>query len=444
MWSAISNLFRVETLRKKIFLTLSLLFVYRVGFQIPIPGVDRQAFADFVNQAAGDNTAKLVGLMNALSGGNLNAPVIMALGILPYITSSIVFSLLVKVVPSLEELSKEGASGQKKINQYSRLLTVPLCLFQGTAICYGLFSNMISPVTNAPVIPDFGLTWVLMAVLAMTAGTIFLMWIGEQITAHGIGNGISLLIMAGIVSDLPRIFLSLGERASEDRQVILYIIILLAVYVGVVIGVVYMTKGQRRIPIQQAKLMKGRRMVGGAKHYLPVKLNMANVMPVIFASALLTLPSIMITWISGDQSGGWLAYGGWLWIVVFSSLIFFFSYFWTSLMFQPADMANNLKEYGSFVPGIRPGKKTAEFLEKVMVRITLVGAAYLSIIAIIPILVSNVIAVDAFVASFVGGTGLLIVVGVTLDLVDQLNANLLQRDYEGFMSGGSSRRGARR
>lgn len=442
MLAAFRNLFRIESLRQKIFLTLGLLVVYRIGYQIPLPGVDYLALQEYGKQLAGDNTARLIGIISNLSGGNLNAPVLMSLGILPYITSSIVFSLLVKVVPSLEALSKEGAAGQKKINQYSRLLTVPLCIFQGVTMCTALFGSMRGPF--GPVVPDPSFMWVVIAVLGMTAGTIFLMWVGEQITAHGIGNGISLLIMAGIVSDLPKIFVNIFQQASEDRTAVLDAIVLFGLYVAVVIGVVYMTKGQRRIPIQQNKLMRGRQMVGGARHYLPIKLNMANVMPVIFASALLTLPSLVVTWITEDTSGGWLKYGGWMWIVLFAGLTFFFSYFWTSLMFQPGEMANNLKEYGSFIPGIRPGKKTAEFLENVMVRITLVGASYLTIISIIPILITGSLNVDSLTANFVGGTGLLIVVGVTLDLVDQLNANLLQRNYEGFMSAAASKRGARR
>ena len=441
MWAALGNLWRIDTIRNKIFLTLGLLFVYRIGFHIPLPGVDTGAFRQFLGNPEG--IGQVVGLMNALSGGSLSSPTLMALGILPYITSSIVFSLLVKVVPSLEALSKEGASGQKKINQYSRLLTLPLCVFQGIAICYSFFAGMEAP-NGAPVINDFGPLWVTQAVLAMTAGTIFLMWIGEQITAHGIGNGISLLIMAGIVSDLPKIFVDLFAKSFDDRIYVLNAIVLLGVWILVVLGVVYMTKGQRRIPIQQAKLMRGRQMVGGARHYLPVKLNMANVMPVIFASALLTLPTVIVGFFSDEPGGGWLRYGGWWWIVLFGGLIFFFSYFWTSLMFQPSEMANNLKEYGSFIPGIRPGKKTAEFLERVMVRITLVGAAYLTLIAIIPVLLSKTIDVGPIAANFVGGTGLLIVVGVTLDLVDQLNSQLLHRNYEGFMSGSSSKRGARR
>jgi len=437
MWSAIQNLFRIETIRKKIVVTLGLLFVARVGLNVPLPGVDFAAYQASVEQARG--MTAILGLFNALSGGNVNAPVLFSLGILPYITSSIIFSLLVKVLPSLEALSKEGASGQKKINQYSRMLTVPICLLQSTAICYGVFQGL-----PPAIIPD-GITFfgfVLPAILGMTAGTIFLMWLGEQITAHGMGNGISLLIVAGIVSDLPGTFATLFQQAQEDRAYILTACVLFGVYFAMVVGIVYMTKGQRRIPIQQAKLMKGRRMMGGSRHYLPVKLNMANVMPVIFASALLSLPQALIGWIMDSQVTGF--YGGWWYMFLFSSLIVFFSFFWTSLMFQPTEMANNLKEYGSFIPGIRPGKKTAAFLEKVMTHITLVGATCLTLVAVVPMLITDALNVSQVVMGFMGGTGILIVVGVTLDLVDQLNASLLQRNYEGFMSAGASKKGARR
>ncbi|MAG57559.1 MAG: preprotein translocase subunit SecY [Planctomycetes bacterium] len=446
MWGALQNLFRIESIRKKIFVTLGLLFVARVGLQIPLPGVNQAAFAAIVNRASDSGISQIVGLMNALSGGNIQAPVLFALGILPYITSSIIFSLLVKVVPSLEALSKEGAAGQKKINQYSRMLTVPICMFQSTAICYAVFKtlgdsgNLVVPAAAGG---NFFFSFVVPAVLGMTAGTIFLMWLGEQITAHGVGNGVSLLIVAGIVSGLPRAFLHMFGQAVEDRTLILSAVVLLAVYYGMVVGIVYMTKGQRRIPIQQAKLMKGRKMFGGARHYLPVKLNMANVMPVIFANALLMLPATIISWITNSQ-GGFLSYGGWWYTTLFAALIIFFSFFWTSLMFQPTEMANNLKEYGSFIPGIRPGKKTADFLEHVMVHITLVGSVCLTLVAVVPMLITQGLDISYIVAGFMGGTGILIVVGVTLDLVDQLNASLLQRNYEGFMSASASKRGSRR
>jgi len=439
MWGALANLFRVETIRKKIIVTLGLLLAYRVGVQIPLPGVDYSRFFDVVTKQADSGMTQIVGLFNALSAGNFNAPVLFSLGILPYITSSIIFSLLVKVIPSLEALSKEGAAGQKKINQYSRLLTVPICLFQGLAICLATFKGL----ANEGVFVSWNFGTILMCVLGMTAGTVLLMWIGEQITAHGVGNGSSLLIMSGIVTDVPFAFKAILDRSRKDTSYIVTAAVLFLVYIGIIIAVVYMQKAQRRIPIQQAKLQKGRKMFGGARHYLPFKLNMANVMPVIFANAVITLPMTVVGAIAGSRDT-FISSGGWWWIVLEVALIIVFSFFWTSLMFQPNEMANNLKEYGSFVPGIRPGKKTAEFLEYVMVRITLVGAFFLALVAVIPTLISRGLDVDMIVTRFLGGTGIIIVVGVVLDLVDQLNNSLLQRNYEGFMSAASSRRGSRR
>jgi preprotein translocase subunit SecY len=439
MIAPVLNLFRVEEIRKRIFVTLGLLFVYRIGWHVPLPGVDFTALRIFLEKSADKTVGDVIGLMSALSGANLNAPVLFSLGVLPYISASIIFSLLVKVIPSLEALSKEGAAGQRKINQYSRLLTVPLALGQAVVLCITTFKGL-SKGETLPVIPDYDFGFVITASLGITAGTIFLMWLGEQITEYGVGNGISLLIVSGIVDNVPLAFGRLIKDAVAERGNIVKVAILAAVYLAIVIGVIYMSKGQRRIPMQQAKLMKGRKMYGGVRHYLPIKLNMANVMPVIFASSLLLLPMQVIQWFTHDRAAvSWMAYGSWLHVMLYTGLIFFFSYFWTSLMFQPTEIANNLKESGSFVPGIRPGKKTAEFLERVLVRITLVGAFFLAIVAVIPEIASKSMGVDALVASFLGGTGILIVVGVTLDVVDKLNASLLMRNYEGFMGAGKQR-----
>src|SRR5262245_23008415 len=291
MIAPVLNLFRVEEIRKRIFVTFGLLFVFRVGQHVPLPGVDWTALQHFLAKSADQTVGNVIGLMSALSGANLNAPVIFSLGVLPYISASIIFSLLVKVIPSLEALSKEGAAGQRKINQYSRLLTVPLALGQALVLCLTTFKGMRH---EPAIIPEFGAGFVITATLGITAGTIFLMWIGEQITEYGVGNGISLLIVAGIVDDVPLAFGRLIKEAVGDRGAIVKIAVLAAVYLAIVIGVIYMSKGQRRIPMQQAKLMKGRKMYGGVRHYLPIKLNMANVMPVIFASSLLLLPMQII------------------------------------------------------------------------------------------------------------------------------------------------------
>ncbi|MCB9831895.1 MAG: preprotein translocase subunit SecY [Planctomycetes bacterium] len=449
--AAFLNIFRVPELRKKIFITLSLLFIYRIGFHIPLPGVDVNVLRNLTHQNSGSD---VLGLMNVLSGGQLQWPVVFSLGILPYISASIIFSLLAKVIPRLEELSKEGPAGQRKINQLTRLATVPLCIVQGIALCFTRFKGLAGPESEAVnssawVVPmlhegfwhSFG--FIVMVVIGMTAGTLFIMWLGEQITEYGIGNGASLIIMAGIIASLPSAASRVVGNAMEDRSQILTIAMLVASYLIVVLAVVMITKGQRRIPMQQAKLMKGRKLYGGAKHYLPIKVNMANVMPVIFASSLLMFPNLIAGAFRDQASGPLIAPGGFVYVTIFVVLIFFFSFFWTSMMFQPQEMANNLKEYGSFIPGIRPGRKTAEYLEKVMTRITIVGGAFLAVIAIIPTLVVSTMEVDYMVASFLGGTGILIVVGVALDLVDKLNSHLMSRNYEGFMSASAAKRGAR-
>ena len=445
--SAFANVFRLPELRKKIFVTLALLFVYRLGFHIPLPGCNVLVLQGFTGRSEGSD---VLGLINVLSGGRLQFPVLFSLGILPYISSSIIFSLLVKVIPRLEALSKEGPAGQRKINQLTRLVTVPLCIFQGLVLCFTRFKGSQGKVYGqeatdflVPVLQSESFLTVagatVMIVAGMTAGTLFIMWLGEQITEYGLGNGASLIIMAGIVSGVPSAAGQIFQNAISDRNQILVIATLIVCYIAVVLAVIMITKGQRRIPIQQAKLMRGQKMYGGARHYLPLKVNMANVMPVIFSSSLLMFPNL----IGGIFGVKFLNPGDFWYTTLDIALIFFFSFFWTSIMFQPQEIANQLKENGSFVPGIRPGRKTAEYLEKIMVRITLVGAAFLAVIALLPNLVTGSLSVDAQTASFLGGTGILIVVGVALDLVDKLNSQLLQRNYEGFMSAASAKRGAK-
>jgi len=449
---SLANLVKVKEIRKKLLITIGLLFVYRVGFAVPVPGVD---YAEFLRMAGADNDSgfgKLAGIVNILTGAQLQQASIFSLGVMPYISASIIFSLLVKVVPSLEKLSKEGPSGQRKINQYTRLATIPICLVQSFFVIFGVLGkNRGNPqlsLLHAGVNDYWGL-YILVVMLTMTAGTLFIMWVGEQITEHGAGNGVSMIIMAGIVAKLWPSFVNTfrqedGAMATEAYQTLL----LFAVAWGVaVLAVVFMTKAQRRIPIQQAKQTRGRRVYGGQRHFLPIKVNHAGVMPIIFASALLIIPSLLgnalgWAWVTDAFTGG----RGFWYVTLYAALIFFFSFFWTSLMFQPNEMADNLKEHGSFIPGIRPGKKTAEFLEETMVRITLAGAAFLTVIAVFPSFVSGgFVGLDQTFIYFMSGTSILIVVGVALDLVEKLNAMLIMRNYEGFMkeSGGRSGWGRR-
>jgi len=437
------NVFRIPELRNKILLTLGLLVIYRIGFHIPLPGVDYEKVRAMEEFHAEGGLGMIFGLMSTLSGGALGTFFIFTLGVMPYISSSIIMSLLVKVIPALEKLSKEGAQGQKIINKYTRWGTIPLCLIQGMFILQGYLKGLVDQM--GIIHPDLFYTFhfQLMAVLVFTTGTMFIMWLGEQISEHGIGNGVSLIIMAGILARMPAQF-ELMFSAIDPSERIGTIALLVGLYIGIVMGIVFITKGQRRIPVQQAKLTRGRKVYGGQRHYLPLKVNQAGVMPIIFASALFILPPILGKIFNTTFFDDIFSYGGFWYIVFYVVMIFFFSFFWTALMFQPTEIANNLKEHGGFVPGLRPGKRTADYLENVMYRVTLAGAVFLAVIAIIPQVISSQLKeIPSYIAVFLGGTSILIVVGVILDLVDKLNSQLLMRNYEGFVAGGTSSQWAR-
>jgi preprotein translocase subunit SecY len=446
MLSALGNLFRVEEIRKRIFITVALLFLFRLGTAVPLPGVNYEAMDLYAKSQTDSGVISIVGVMSALSGGNLRVPVLFSLGILPYISASIIMSLLAKVLPSLEALAKEGAAGQRKINQYSRLLTVPLALVQGLVTALTTFRSLREPQNiesiggSVVIIPDYGPAFYLTAAIGITAGTILLMWIGELVTEYGIGNGSSLIISIGIVADVPLAFYRILKDADVDRTKILSALLLAGAYLLIIIGVVYLHRGQRRVPMHQQRILRGKQMMGGSRHYLPIRLNMANVMPIIFASSLLSVPLTIASALKVQAN--WISQGSWLHVVLYAGLIVFFSYFWTSMMFQPTEIAENLKESGQFIPGIRPGKNTAEFLEKILSKVTLIGAFFVSIIAILPEILSRNLNVDWLVASFLGGTGIMIVVGVTLDIVDKLNSGLLMRNYEGFMGAAANKKSA--
>ncbi len=422
-------IFRVPELRQKLWVTLGLLFVYRLGFQIPLPGVDLTQIREAANKA--DQSA-LFGIMNAFTGAGIGNAVLFSLGVMPYISASIIFSLMTKVLPAFEALAKEGAAGQKKINQMTRLATVPICFLQGFFVLKGVIFN-----------PTFGLVpaggggffYGLTIIFALTAGTMFIMWLGEQITENGLGNGISLIIMSGIVANLP-VTLSKAFAMRENAQTLA--VTLGVMWLVVVVVVVYLTRGQRRIPIQQAKLTRGRKVMGGQRHYLPLRVNQAGVMPIIFASALFIIPTVLGTLPGMTWLGEYFNQAGFLYVSIYCGMIIFFAFMWTRLMFQPEEIANNLKEHGSFIPGIRPGKATADYLSFVLDRITFAGAIFLAVIAILPTILVGQMRVDPMVAYFLGGTSILIVVGVALDMVDRLNAQLMMRNYDGFMKGGGA------
>jgi preprotein translocase subunit SecY len=448
MLAKFAIVFKIPELRRKIFLTLFLLFVYRLGFYITLPIIDQSAMAETFskmrdsNNALG-NTLKMVELFSASNFGNST---IFGLGIMPYISASIILQLLASVYPPLEKLQHEGEAGRKKINEYTRYLTVFLCFFQSL-----MWIKYLAGMSNSIVYGGYsGIFSMTAAASTMTAGTVFLMWIGEQIDEYGIGNGISLLIMAGILARIPNAIQTLvndfivkdGVRLGGSRGVE-SLLILAVLFVAVIVGVIFITQGQRRIPTQSAKHVRGRRVWGGQRQSLPLRVNQAGVMPIIFASSLLMFPNLLLQWLGGTTLGEtWIVRQlsasfsgekGYLYNVIYIAGIYFFCYFWTAITFNPKDMANNLKDYGSFIPGHRPGRRTAEYLERVMVRITYVGAAFLALVAVIPTAVQNFLEIDFVIASFFGGTGLLIVVSVGLDLVQKIDSHLVMRNYGGLL-----------
>jgi preprotein translocase subunit SecY len=440
---------------------LLFLAVYRIGYFIPLPVVDQVRLAEKMDQAAGGALGRVIGTLSMLSGGNLSQGTIFALGIMPYISASIIMQLLSSgVVPSLERLRKEGESGRKKINEYTRYLTVPICLIQGLLVVRVLMIPEGESGTGMGLaIPGyesgFNLYFFgLVALLILTTGTLFLMWLGEQIDEYGIGNGISLIIMAGIIARIPEAtsILLFEPGTSQIKESLLTLgsatgdisfeklLVLAFLFVAVVVGVVAITKAQRRIPTQSAKHVRGRRVFGGTRQFLPMKVNSAGVMPVIFASTLLILPGFLFATIASATDAAWAhdlgaifqRGTGWVYNISFIILIYIFCYFWVAITFNPKEIADNLKDYGSFIPGYRPGKSTADYLERVLMRITYVGAAFLAIVAVIPSIISAEMNVDYRVASFYGGTGLLIVISVALDLVQKINAHLVMRNYPGL------------
>ncbi|KPJ62579.1 MAG: preprotein translocase subunit SecY [Planctomycetes bacterium DG_23] len=447
------NIFKIPELRRKILITLGLLVVFRLGTYVPVPGVDFHALEDVFKQMqdAGGAVGGLFGMINLFVGGAMSRGTVFALGVMPYISASIIFQLLTTSIPSLERLAREGESGRKKIRQYERYLTVGLCLIQGF-----FFAITIEGMGRTPgggissVVAHPGMAFRLTAVIAMTAGTIFLMWLGEQISEYGIGNGISLIIMAGIIDRLPFAVTEVSQRftwniASGEADKIgpLGVGALLALFVGIVMGIIYITQGQRRIPIQYAKHVRGMRIYGGQRHYLPLRVNQAGVIPIIFASSLLIFVALMVSGlakyvISLQLLNDLFRPGAFLYILFYVGLIMFFCFFWTTVTFPPDRMADNLKESGSFIPGIRPGRRTVNYLEKLIVRITLAGAAFLAAIAIIPPLMGRATGFGVM-TTFFGGTGILIVVGVALDVVERIEAHLVMRHYEGLTRGGRIR-----
>jgi preprotein translocase subunit SecY len=451
MWEKLRVVWQIPELRKKILLTLGLLAVYRLGFQIPLPIVDPQKVEAFSKSTGG--MADMLRQVAVFSAAQLDQITIFGLGIMPYISASIIFQLLASVYPPLERLQKEGEAGRKKINEYTRYATVFICIIQSWVYVRSFVSGMdlVDPAYLDPVTQKITFGWTVVAVLTMTAGTVFLMWIGEQIDEFGIGNGISLLIMAGILSAMPGAGMTLLDQSSLEltggggELGIEQLLILALMFVAVILGVVFITLGQRRIPMQSAKHVRGRRVMGGTRQYLPLKVNQAGVMPIIFASSLLMLPSLLFGAIAkafDANSNAAMFFGrasdmfsrtGYVYAICYVALIYFFCFFWTAITFNPKDVSDNLKNYGSFIPGYRPGKRTADYLEKVMFRITYVGAGFLALVAIVPSMISGSLDVPPLVANFYGGTSLLIAVSVAFDLVQKIDSHLVMRNYKGLL-----------
>src|ERR1700675_1371023 len=428
------NIFKIPELKRRVLMTLGLLAAYRLGAHVPTPGIDATALAALFNQMQ----SGLLGMVDLFSGGNLRRLTVFALGIMPYISASIILQLLTVVIPALERLAKEGEAGKKKITQYTRYGTIGFSLIQSFGIAVGLES--MQPQGSLVLVPDPGWPFRLMTMLTLTTGTALIMWLGEQISEKGIGNGISLIIFAGIVVRLPSAIVASYTLITTGELKLFVFAAIVATMVAVTAAVVLMQEGQRKIPVQYAKRVVGRRVYGGQSTHIPLRINTAGVIPVIFASSLILFPATLTRFvphpwmqaIADAMSPGRFSY-----TVLYMALIIFFAYFYTAIVFNPIDLADNMKKYGGFIPGVRPGKKTAEYIDRTLTRITLPGAMFLALISVLPDFL-----IRAFnVPFYFGGTSLLIVVGVALDTVRQMESHLLMRHYEGFLK--SPRRRAR-
>ena len=433
MLSGFQNITKIPELRTRILITIGLLAVYRVGVFVPTPGIDGRALAAFFESQM---KGSLLGLIDMFSGGALSKLSVFALGIMPYISASIILQLLTVVIPYLERLSKEGEAGRKKITQYTRYGTVALSAIQGMGIAFGL-ESMKSPIGDL-VVPEPGWGFRLIAVITMTAGTAFIMWLGERISEHGIGNGISLIIFAGIVARLPSAIYSTGQMIQTGELSIFMFLMIGLLMVAVVAAIIFMERGHRKIPVQYAKRVVGRRIYGGSSTHLPLRVNTSGVIPPIFASSLLMFPATIANFVDqpwAQSVAMMLSPGAFVYDAFYILLIIFFCYFYTAVQFNPVDVADNMKKYGGYIPGIRPGKRTADYIDRVLTRITLGGALYLSAICVLPTLLIR----QFNVPFYFGGTALLIVVGVALDTMSQIESHMLTRHYEGFLKKGRLR-----
>lgn len=445
MIGALANSFKIPDLRRKILITAVLLSAYRIGAYIPTPGINGAMLSQFFENISRTQGGTLFGIMNMFSGGAIERLTIFALGIMPYVSASIILQLLCTVIPYLERLSKEGETGRRKLLQYTRYGTVLLAIIQSFFI--SLWLENPAHFQGLKIVDVPGWPFRFLTVVTLTTGTAFIMWLGEQIQEYGIGNGISLIITTGIVSRIPTALYQLFSISSifapKQGQIGLgKLLLLVAMGIVVIIAVILITQGQRKIPVQYAKRIIGRKVYGGQSTYIPLRVNQAGVIPIIFAQSIILFPATLASFIplSGLQNfANSLMRGQLLYTMLYSLLIIFFSYFYTAITFNPVDVSENMKKYGGFIPGVRPGRSTAEYFDYIMTRITLPGAIFLAIIAVFPDMIGAWLKIPYLVASFFGGTGLLIIVGVMLDTMKQIESQLLMRHYEGFMKRGRLR-----
>ncbi len=433
MLSTFGNIFKIPELRKRILFTLAILVVYRVGGHVPTPGIDPQALGEFFRQMRGS----LFGLYDMFVGGAFRKATIFSLGIMPYISASIIMQLLGAVIPYFQKLQKEGEEGRRKITQYTRYGTVLISAMQ--ALGTSVFLESLQPSAGRYVVPNPGMGFKLLTMITFTCGTIFIMWLGEQITERGIGNGISLIIMIGIIARFPSGVLDELRMLFIGQRVFFAEVFLVALMVGVIASIVLVTRAQRKIPVQYAKRVIGRKMYGGQSSHIPLSVNTAGIIPIIFAQSVMFAPSTLASFFPNNEFmqnfSLWFKPGSVLYSLIFALMIIFFAYFYTAIVFNPVDLADNMRKYGGFIPGIRPGKRTSEYIDRVLTRITLPGAIFFAMIAVLPYFMMSGMGVQFYF----GGTGLLIVVGVALDTLQQIESHLLMRHYDGFMKKGKIR-----
>lgn len=432
------NIFKIHELRQRILYTLALLLIVRIGAHVTLPGIDTALLSEAMkNQSANS----LFGLYDLFVGGAFSNAAILALGIMPYISASIIIQLGGAVIPYFQKLQREGEDGRKKITQLTRYGTVLISALQSWGVTIHLMSLQVN---NMPIVPDAvrGVTWTLSTIVLLVAGTVFTMWLGEQITDKGIGNGISLIIFIGIINRFPFALIDEYRLISAGQRNIVVEVVILVVMVLVIAGVVLVTQGTRRIPVQYAKRVVGRKVYGGVTQYIPLRVNTAGVMPIIFAQAIMFLPSTLLSFFPNNEFvasiAGYFNYTSLVYAFIYALMIIFFTYFYTAIAFNPQDVAENMKKQGGFIPGIRPGKQTSEFIDNILTKITLPGSVFLAIIAIMPSFIAK-FGVSGSFASFFGGTSLLIMVGVALDTLQQIESHLLMRHYDGFMKSGKMR-----